>query len=863
MAESMIKQNLDRILEKRHQKESAQKAKAEALTRRWKESHEKLTCICSEFSKLQPEEQLTVCGSEDAAWMAGLPDRIQEADLAFQDAAGKLNALAARYGRSTVNLVVIGAMGSGKSKFLQSASGLGDECIPSYPGGSCTGVTSIIENRGGATQALFTFKTEEEALEVMRREIARFAHRIKAEDQITESASFDEGAGNLEKLREILNPPGREALEKLTVIDEASGIERPMADADRNDMNGLLNSLLELYKDHRKDWVSYLGGVGNEKLDGDLEPEGGGRYILRKQERIREYVSKHNGDGTRYYLHAAIKKAVIWTQFKNGIDARIRLIDTVGIGDPGVDTEERMMEAVNDNADGVIFLLEGRSRYEGFDIRDRELIEKFQEVYHTYSSRESVGDGAEKKTRYWMSFLINNRFKDALKEDHCQKYLEETVVKSYNGKSRLFGPEGIVYRKAINVGDPKEVRDMIGEFLQQISDNLQEIDSGMETSAAQAEDLALALDEALRRRLGRIRINRDRAIELNYIDQLYKERIGGLKKNLIDLREEIAKAREKKGPSDSFLQQSLQKVRTLEEDGTLQGFFFAPGQEANLKNMIQYYYHNKDSESYSTSFPNARLAVLQALRNVIREIGARPLEDQAKTELVFKRQVANACLDSLKLNQEKLKDNILDKPDVQDADFFEKLAQKLTDGLTGTDEIRKAFLSMDQFKLDKSNGITKALFDHFAAEHFVDAPYATPKVFPEHGDTDGELFLQELKECLGDFIDSIDERTSKVVYVRVEDGASSGAENEELVTVNGKTYRKELQKEAYLIDEDEQKIHELENFIHIMEPMHKDAWKSIISRLLKLEFLTEDVGRRKRLAIVDAVAEELESRRYI
>lgn len=916
---SKIKKNLDNILHQRREKVEVQRMQIAELESQWKKNKEKLSQIYSTFSSLELEEdRRKVCSSsEDAAYLEGLQTKMKETEQAFQEAIKELKELETRYSRPTVNLVAVGAIGAGKSKFLQSASALGDNCIPSYAGRSCTGVTSIIENKDVETQAVFTFKTKAEALTMMDREISGFAQRLHAEYLMTQkNDSFENGAKNLEQLRKY-------AENKVKIIGDVGddGIDRDIELNDRKQ----LDSLLDLYRDSRRKWERYLADAANYAQDKELERQSDGSSLLRGETKIEEYVSKHDAGHNRFYKYAAIKKAIIQTRFNNGIDANIRLIDTVGIGDPGVDTEERMMEAVNDEADGVIFILNVDSvRHEYLETKDRKLIKKFQDVYHIFGSREAGESAGEKKARYCMAFLANDRnMKEASdekkeqSENREENYLDDFILPAFSeGTNQIFGENGIVYRQTINVAKSEQVEEMLEKFLEQISLHLHEIDAGMEAKARQAVTLAKAYDEELWRQLRSIDITySDDSRQLNYVDELCADRIEILRELLKEYEVEMVRGRENKDQTESFLQQSLKKVQMLKNGETLEGFYFAPGRQANLRDMIAHYYGNvKDIESYD-GFSGARLAVLQAMQNVIREIGARPLANQTAAEGEFKRRIAEKCLEALQLDCAKLEDGILNKLTAKDVHFFEKLSKKLTDGLTNTDDIRKVFQSLDQFKLDKSNGITKALFNHFAAECFRDLPYAAPRVWHVNGNAKEDLFLQELQDCLDEFMEKVDERTSKEIYEKDEefegskerqmyiDGqmyllvkASEIVNNEwnveaaydpvwnsqvsgenllyidgqkynimkaddgddgDRVYIGGQRYKKTMRKEVYLIDEDDQMLNELRNFMSVMESTYQDAWKKIISWLLKREFLLEDTERQKRWVSVSATAENL------
>lgn len=813
MAQSEIKVNLAGILRERKKKAADKHAQAEKLSQMKEKSLEKLDLICDEFAGLALEEQKMVCSRESADCLKNLPAKKEMLRLSFEQAIREVKILETRFSRPTVNLVVVGAMGAGKSKFLQSASGLSDNEIPSYSGGSCTGVTSIIENSNGETEAVFTFKTPQEAVAEMDREIRNFAKRLHAEDKMSVAAEFSEGVQNLKTLTAILN-------QKNQKIMGPTGQEQAITEADKMD----LENLRKLYETHRQEWEPYLEGVGMGNPDTDLsleENDGVRQYVLKQKSKIEEYVSKHNKEGTKnYYKYAAVKKAVIRTKFADSIDADIRLIDTVGIGDPAVDTEKRMLEAIQDEADGVIFILEGTDRYENHVmLKDQVLIEKFQEIYNLYRNKEG---GEQKETKYWMAFLVNSRYKEGAAEDYGQRYLDAAIIPSFDGKGKVFENDGIKFRKAINVGKPEQVEKALSEFLKQISDHLGEIDAGLESAASKAADYAIAQSRALMEELDKVHINFISNSKRNYMGQLRKERINCLKEKLGKYAEEIRKgtAAETK---ETFLQQSLDKVRLLQEGKTLAGFPFESGQDASLDGMIAYY---NSHNSYQNDFTGARIAVFQSLQSIVREIGSRPLDRQQEAGKKFKKKIAELFVDSLKLDCLKLGDGLLKALDTGDAQFFGKVSAKLLEGLADTEDIQKAFRSLDQFSLDDSNGITKALFRYYAAECLKDTPYEESDVYAASEFTEEELLKQELKQKLEQFISAINEKT---------------------------------QEEAYLVEEKDQLYGELVNFIHVLNPPYDAVWQNIFESMDEQKILQGDEKQRERLKAVADIAQNMDT----
>lgn len=814
MAGSEIKINLQNILDERQKKAGKKHDEVEKLSQMRKDSLEKLDLIYNKFNSLSPTERLNIFDKESRDRLERISQKREHLRAAFDQAIQELTTLETRFSRSTVNLVVIGAMGAGKSKFLQSASGLSDEYIPSYSDGSCTGVTSIIENSDTETEVVFTFKTLWEVMGEMDREIQSFAARLHAEDKMIKVSSISDGIENLNTLKGVLNQNNQK------IVDIITGTERGVNGADRQD----ISNLLEIYGTQKSKWEKYLANAETGGLDPDLsvrETNGVKKYVLTQKSKIEEYVSKHNKNSTeKYYKYVAIKKAVIRTKFPGSIDANIQLIDTVGIGDPAVDTEKRMLEAIQDEADGVIFILEGTDRYENHVMKDELLIKKFQEIYNSYRNR--VG-GGQKETRYWMAFLVNSRPKDGASIDYGQKYLESTIIPSFDGRGEVFGEGGIELKKAINVGKPKEVEKMLSEFLKQISDHLKEIDAGMEKDAAKATSYAVSQNKELMDQLGCVHTNSTDTARANSMNRLRTERLEALTKQLcIYADQEIHREADNKA-SDSFLQRSLAKVNLLKSGDTLTEFTFGPKSVASLENMIDYY---TSSAGYPKDPDSARIAVFQALRSVIRDIGSRPPDDQKDLENAFKEKIADLFVDTLQLDCLKLGDEQQGALSTSDPHFFSKISQKLLVGLESTGDIQKAFQSLDQFKLDNSNAITKALFNYYSAEYLRDTPYEEKDIYVGKDATRKELLLNELEQKLEQFIDAINARTNN---------------------------------ETYLVAENEQMYEELANFINALGLKYEAGWRDIFDHMVKQKLLLSGTEQQERLNDVAAIAEEIEA----
>ena len=76
-----------------------------------------------------------------------------------------------RFNRETINISVVGRARQGKSRLLQSISGLPNEVIPASNGSDCTGAKSVITNAPGKTHAHIVFYNEVEMVEQIQKYI--------------------------------------------------------------------------------------------------------------------------------------------------------------------------------------------------------------------------------------------------------------------------------------------------------------------------------------------------------------------------------------------------------------------------------------------------------------------------------------------------------------------------------------------------------------------------------------------------------------------------------------------------------------------------------------------------------------------
>lgn len=221
-----------------------------------------------------------------------------------------------RFARSTLNIGVVGRAGQGKSTLLQKLSGVGSEAIPAGNRGFCTGVRSVIRHdtnpahRGG----LISFYTREEFLHDV---LAPYYQRLNLGD----------GPRTLENFtsQHLPRSPKRDAL------------------------SVAMYQHLERYKQHAS---VYTGLLDAPDLSVSIDD-------------VRRYVAQDSLDGNqRYYEFMAVKEATITTDFHQKDVGKIALVDMPGLGDTGVGDDERLMQALGEEVDVVLFVLMPHMRAE-------------------------------------------------------------------------------------------------------------------------------------------------------------------------------------------------------------------------------------------------------------------------------------------------------------------------------------------------------------------------------------------------------------------------------------------------------------------------------------------------------------------
>jgi hypothetical protein len=244
-----------------------------------------------------------------------LNGRLQEIDVskAQQDILSELQALAklkTRFSRNTLNIGVIGRARQGKSRLLQSLTGLTKAEIPDGSGQHCTGVRSTIyHNPNVETYGEVNFYTERTFLDEV---IAPYYEQLKLGSK------------------------------PITIDDFANQSLPPLSD-------NLSGAEVNAKYEHIKKYHQYI-----DKYRQLLQTQSPCK--IQKAE-IREYVAQDNLQGERiYFNYLAVKEVKIICNFSKDDIGRIALVDLPGLGDTGIGDEKRMIQTIGEDIDAVLFV---------------------------------------------------------------------------------------------------------------------------------------------------------------------------------------------------------------------------------------------------------------------------------------------------------------------------------------------------------------------------------------------------------------------------------------------------------------------------------------------------------------------------
>ena len=339
-------------------------------------------------------------------------------------------ALNARFQRDFINIAVVGPARQGKSRLLQSISGLDSRCIPAFDGDHCTGASSVVENSSNPhVRACITFKTQDDILAEVQAYLDTISNKTEHIYSVDDLPNY-----TLDRLKAML--------QKVT--------------EEKSDATAKMQTLYKRYVEHFDRW---RGLIGREPV------------WLEDEDEIMTYVAQHDGkkleegedpEPHRFYKFVGVKTARIEKAFTYSDAGKIRLVDTVGLGATDVDTNKKMLETIKTDSDAVVFFKFPDANTGGSPL-DMEL-KVFDEVRALFE---------KKQMEKWFAFLLNHSKDDP----DAKRYDNIATCKSYKEAMDAGKYLPAIMNQIVNVTDADEVRrDFLVPLLQALSNNLGEID---------------------------------------------------------------------------------------------------------------------------------------------------------------------------------------------------------------------------------------------------------------------------------------------------------------------------------------------------------------------------------------------------
>jgi hypothetical protein len=239
-----------------------------------------------------------------------------------------LNNLKSRFSRNTLNIGVVGRARQGKSRLLQSLTGLSTAEIPDGDAQHCTGVRSNVHHNSevGETYAEVWFHTERSFLDEV---IAPYYWQLKL------------GSHPL-TIQEFADIPLPE-------------LPKELAEKAQNQTK--YEHLLKYHKNKGK-YISALSASSPQRIS---------------RHEIREYVAQDTLDRKSIYNYLAVREVKIICSFPNVDIGKIALVDMPGLGDTGIGDEERMIKTLGQDIDLVLFVRMPKSTGDFWAKEDVEL----------------------------------------------------------------------------------------------------------------------------------------------------------------------------------------------------------------------------------------------------------------------------------------------------------------------------------------------------------------------------------------------------------------------------------------------------------------------------------------------------------
>lgn len=376
-----------------------------------------------------------------------------------------------RFSRKSIQIALIGYARKGKSLFLQSVAGLGDDVIPSSNSTDCTGAISIIENYDGPFQMDVEYYTLDEFL----RSVSQSLTEILGSNVVIRS--LDELAAYKDDIRLTSS----KAKKVMTFYQDYIKCVENYRDC--------FSDKAQCTFTNKELVIEYVAKYRIFK-PGEVIPDS---YECYETEPIGDKTIEPIGIKVKFNKFVAVKCAYIKTKYPYDKCGRIVMTDTIGLGNAYTanDDEKKMYEVLINETDAAIYNIfispEGTSSLSEVD---KNVLD---EIY------KRLKDFCPEK---WVALNINhmrrNKEKEAIDPNYSYNYniYMSTVKEIYNNyKNEEFGIIGekkpLAYTMYVDNSDEDDVREnMLIPVLNIIKNNIDEID---QTFMVEADKMSRAL----------------------------------------------------------------------------------------------------------------------------------------------------------------------------------------------------------------------------------------------------------------------------------------------------------------------------------------------------------------------------------
>ncbi|TAE59547.1 MAG: hypothetical protein EAZ87_09230 [Nostocales cyanobacterium] len=532
-----------------------------------------------------------------------------------------LDKLRLRFARKTLNIGVVGLARQGKSTLLQILSGLTDAEIPSSDRMPCTSVQSnIYHQTEGNTYAKVYFHSESSFFKEV---IAPYYKQL----------NFSPIPQTLDDFRHQKFP------------EPPKNHENP-AKAE------------SIYKHLRDDYYQCL-----DQYALLLKPEQ--RQEIIKKEQIQEFVSqKYDTQGNPLvFNHLVVKKVEIFCHFgAQGVE-KIGLVDMPGLGDTRLGDAERMIEALGEDVDFILFV---RKPVNSGDFWKKDDIDLYDDAYQALKEKLPLN--------LW-SFMVLNH--DETNWNRCQD-LKNTLV---NQPIRVGGCV------IANCKNPEQANQLLATVVDYLAKNINNLDRQYAESCQKVlTEIQTSIDSELekaRKVFGKtIKIETGAETFLPQVQKLIKS----ITKSLEDLLETLRKKRENE---DQFFKAQVETV------------IQSCKQDTGIPSITQIEDRNKEVKGYGTTYEQYMNEVRAHLSQKFLSID----DGLKKSVEELKNQVANVLIQQGKLGA------LTEK---QGTEFLRTIAEILPDEIIGGKpcKIKFGFQVLADFELSYRGFVQHRIRQH-------------------------------------------------------------------------------------------------------------------------------------------------------